>query len=168
MTPLPTLPSRSSYSSTRRRLTMSETQQITTNLPGLVVRMLVSDGERVREGQGILVTETMKCEQTLVAPVDGTVAFSCTVGDVVEPGHVVAQVTPVSASRPAPRRTRGPRPLAPQAVVDLVCGPNADPRLGPSARSGTFVEYDLVETPPMFANPSPGDRLVRVETGSHE
>ena len=63
--------------------------------------------------------------------------------------------------------TRGPRPLAPQSVVDLVCGPNADPRLGPAARSGTFVEYDLVETPPMFANPSPGDRLVRVEPG-HE
>ena len=49
---------------------MPGTQQITTNLPGLVVRMLVADGERVREGQGILVTETMKCEQTLVAPVD--------------------------------------------------------------------------------------------------
>ena len=146
---------------------MSDTQQITTNLPGLVIRLLVADGERVREGQGILVTETMKCEQTLVAPVDGTVAFSNTIGDVVEPGHVVAQVTPVRASKPAPVNTRGPRPLSPQSVVDLVCGPNADPRLGPAARSGTFVEYDLVETPPMFANPSPGDRLVRVEPG-HE
>ena len=71
------------------------------------------------------------------------------------------------ASKPAQVNTRGPRPLAPQAVVDLVCGPHADPRLGPAARSGTFVEYDLVETPPMFANPSPGDRLVRVEPG-HE
>ena len=71
------------------------------------------------------------------------------------------------ASKPAQVNTRGPRPLAPQSVVDLVCGPHADPRLGPAARSGTFVEYDLVETPPMFANPSPGDRLVRVEPG-HE
>ena len=146
---------------------MSDAQQITTNLPGLVIRLLVADGERVREGQGILVTETMKCEQTLLAPVDGTVAFSNTVGDVVEPGHVVAEVTPVRASKPAQVKTRGPRPLAPQSVVDLVCGPHADPRLGVSARSGTFVEYDLVETPPMFANPSPGDRLVRVDPG-HE
>ena len=146
---------------------MPDTQPITTNLPGLVIRLLVDDGERVREGQGILITETMKCEQTLVAPVDGTVAFSSTIGDVVEPGHVVAKVTPVRASKPATVNTRGPRPLSPQSVVDLVCGPNADPRLGPAARSGTFVEYDLVETPPMFANPSPGDRLVRVEPG-HE
>lgn len=141
--------------------------QITTTLPGLVVRHLVADGDRVREGEGILVTETMKCEQTLLAPSDGTVAFSCTVGDVVEPGHVVALVNPVRASKPAPVNTRGPRPLSPQSVVDLVCGPHADSRLGPAARSGTFVEYDLVETPPMFANPSPGDRLVRVEAG-HE
>ena len=146
---------------------MPDAQQITTNLPGLVVRLLVADGERVREGQGILITETMKCEQTLVAPVDGTVTFSSTIGDVVEPGHVVAKVTPVRAHKPAPRNTRGPRPLSPKSVVDLVCGPHADPRLGPAARSGTFVEYDLVETPPMFANPSPGDRLVRVEPG-HE
>lgn len=138
---------------------------VATTLPGLVVHQLVVDGEHVREGQGILVTETMKCEQTLLAPVDGAVAFSCTVGDVVEPGQVVAVVTPVRASKPAPVNTRGPRPLSPQAVVDLVCGPHADPRLGPAARSGTFVEYDLVETPPMFANPSPGDRLVRVEPG---
>ncbi len=146
---------------------MSDTQQIITNLPGLVVRLLVADGERVREGQGILVTETMKCEQTLVAPLDGTVAFSCTVGDVTDPGQTVAQVTPVRAEKPARSNTRGPRPLSPQSVVDLVCGPHADPRLGPAARSGTFVEYDLVETPSMFANPSPGDRLVRVEPG-HE
>ena len=135
---------------------MRDTQPITTNLPGLVIRLLVEDGERVREGQGILITETMKCEQTLVAPVDGTVAFSSTIGDVVEPGHVVAKVTPVRASKPAPVNTRGPRPLSPQSVVDLVCGPHADPRLGPAARSGTFVEYDLVETPPMFATHSRG------------
>src|SRR5688500_6782025 len=100
--------------------------QITTTLPGLVVRHLVADGEHVHEGQGILVTETMKCEQTLLAPADGTVALTCTLGDVVEPGHVVAVVTPVRASRPAPVKTRGPRPLSPQSVVDLVCGPHAD------------------------------------------
>jgi pyruvate/2-oxoglutarate dehydrogenase complex dihydrolipoamide acyltransferase (E2) component len=145
--------------------------QIRTNLPGLVVRHLVADGDRVSAGQGVVITETMKCEQTLLAPADGQIELSCSVGDVVEPGHVVARVTPVRASTPAPVNTRGPRPLSPQSVVDLVCGPHADPRLGPAARSGTFVEYDLVETPPMFANPSPGDRLVRVDSagpGGHQ
>jgi acetyl-CoA carboxylase carboxyltransferase component len=135
---------------------------IRTTLPGLVVRHLVADGERVRAGQGILITETMKCEQTLLAPTDGHVELTCTVGDVVEPGHTVATVKPIGAEVPVSKRGRGPRPLAPQAVVDLVCGPAADRALGPAARSGTFVEYDLVDMPATFASPSPGDRLQAV------
>jgi acetyl-CoA carboxylase carboxyltransferase component len=135
---------------------------IRTTLPGLVVRHLVADGERVRAGQGVLITETMKCEQTLLAPTDGHVELTCTVGDVVEPGHTVATVKPIGAEVPVSKRGRGPRPLAPQAVVDLVCGPAADRALGPAARSGTFVEYDLVDMPATFASPSPGDRLQAV------
>ncbi len=145
---------------------------VTTPLPGLVVRHLVEEGAHVVAGQPLVVTETMKCEQTLVAAIDGTVAFPCSVGAVVEPGDVVASVTPERRSRPAPDRGRGPRPASPQAVVDLVCGPRADGRLGPAARSGTFVEYDLAETPAMFATPKPGDRLVRTDDpvfgGAHE
>lgn len=141
------------------------TAAVATNLPGLVVRHLVSQGDHVIAGQGLVVTETMKCEQTLVAAINGTVAFPCSVGAVVEPGDVVASVTPERRARPVADRGRGPRPLSPQAVVDLVCGPRAEPRLGPAAVSGTFVEYDLVETPPMFATPRPDDQLVRVEAG---
>ena len=86
-------------------------EQITTTLPGLVVRQLVTDGERVREGEGILVTETMKCEQTLLAPIDGTVTFSFTIADVVAPAQVVALVPPVRtrkrlANRRPDRRRR--------------------------------------------------------------
>ena len=138
------------------------TTEILTTLPGLVVRHLVADGERVTAGQGVVITETMKCEQTLVAPTDGHVRLSCTVGDVVEPGQAVATVEPVDAQVPPSKRGRGPRPMAPQAVVDLVCGPTADPALGAGARSGTFVEYDLVDMPETFASPNPGDRLQQV------
>ena len=138
---------------------MSDVQDIITTLPGLVVRHLVAHGERVSAGQGILITETMKCEQTLLAPADGLVDLRCTVGDVVDPGQTVASVRAVDAAVRDSTRTRGPRPLAPQAVVDLVCGPAADRALGPAARSGTFVEYDLVDMPEMFATPDPGDRL---------
>ena len=151
---------------------MTSPAPVTTALPGLVVRHLVADGDHVTAGQGLVVTETMKCEQTLVATVDGTVAFPCSVGAIVEPGDVVASVTPERRAKPVPGRGRGPRPLSPQAVVDLVCGPHADPSLGPAATSGSFVEYDLLETPPMFATPRPGDRLVRVDApefgGVHE
>lgn len=138
---------------------------VTTQLPGLVVRHLVTEGDHVTAGQGLVVTETMKCEQTLFAAIDGTVSFPCSVGAVVEPGDAVASVTPERRVKPTPGRGRGPRPLSPQSVVDLVCGPGADPRLGPAARSGTFVEYDLVATPPMFATPRPDDQVVRVEPG---
>jgi acetyl-CoA carboxylase carboxyltransferase component len=138
---------------------MPDVQDIITTLPGLVVRHLVAHGERVSAGQGILITETMKCEQTLLAPADGLVDLCCTVGDVVDPGQTVASVRAVDAAVRDSTRTRGPRPLAPQAVVDLVCGPAADRALGPAARSGTFVEYDLVDMPEMFATPDPGDRL---------
>jgi acetyl-CoA carboxylase carboxyltransferase component len=141
---------------------MSDVQDITTTLPGLVVRHLVARGERVSAGQGILITETMKCEQTLIAPTDGEVDLCCTVGDVVDPGQTVATVRPIDVAVLNSKRTRGPRPLAPQAVVDLVCGPTADRALGPAARSGTFVEYDLLEMPAAFASPSPGDQLHRV------
>ncbi len=138
------------------------TTDILTTLPGLVVRHLVTDGERVTAGQGVVITETMKCEQTLVAPTDGHVRLSCTVGDVVEPGDAVASIQPVDTQVPQSKRGRGPRPLAPQAVVDLVCGPTADPALGAYARSGTFVEYDLVDMPETFASPNPGDKLQQV------
>ena len=138
------------------------TTDILTTLPGLVVRHLVTDGERVTAGQGVVITETMKCEQTLVAPTDGHVRLSCTVGDVVEPGDAVASIQPVDTQVPQSKRGRGPRPLAPQAVIDLVCGPTADPALGAYARSGTFVEYDLVDMPETFASPNPGDKLQQV------
>jgi pyruvate carboxylase subunit B len=43
-------------------------------MPGLVVRVLVSEGDEVDEGDGLLVLEAMKMENELRAPAAGTVA----------------------------------------------------------------------------------------------
>jgi 3-methylcrotonyl-CoA carboxylase alpha subunit len=42
-------------------------------MPGTLVRVLVSEGEAVREGQPLLVLEAMKMEHTVVAPYAGVV-----------------------------------------------------------------------------------------------
>jgi 3-methylcrotonyl-CoA carboxylase alpha subunit len=56
-------------------------------MPGRVVQLLVGAGDRVRQGQPLLVVEAMKMEHTIAAPHDGTVTrILYAVGDVVEEG----------------------------------------------------------------------------------
>ena len=133
---------------------------ITTALPGLVVRHLIADGEPVSRGDRLLVTETMKCEQTHVAPHDGVVRLSCALGEVIEAGSVVATIEELPREATQTARVRGPRPLGPRAVLDKVCGPRADQSLHPMAQSGTFLELALETSQTRFATAAPGDRLV--------
>ena len=53
-------------------------------MPGRVVRVLVSKGEAVRKGAGLLILEAMKMENEIQAPADGTVDELF-----VEPGQTV-------------------------------------------------------------------------------
>ncbi|OPL17799.1 MAG: hypothetical protein AVO35_07940 [Candidatus Aegiribacteria sp. MLS_C] len=46
---------------------------ITAPMPGLVVKILVSEGDEVRAGQGLLVLEAMKMQNEIPAPGSGTV-----------------------------------------------------------------------------------------------
>ena len=50
---------------------------IKTQMPGRIVRILVSEGDTVSEGQPLIVVEAMKMENELKSPVDGTVAKLC-------------------------------------------------------------------------------------------
>jgi len=43
-------------------------------MPGLVVKVLVTEGQTVRAGQGVIIVEAMKMENELKAPADGVVA----------------------------------------------------------------------------------------------
>lgn len=56
-------------------------------MPGRVVRVLVSRGDSVQRGAGLLILEAMKMENEIQAPVDGMVdEIFVTTGDTVEGG----------------------------------------------------------------------------------
>src|SRR5690606_23987507 len=60
---------------------------LTAPMPGKVVRVLATEGERVRRGTPLIVLEAMKMEHTIVAPADGIVErLAFAVGDLVEEG----------------------------------------------------------------------------------
>ena len=56
-------------------------------MPGTILEILVKQGQRVREGQTLLVMEAMKMESEVKAPVAGTVAeIHVSAGDTVQAG----------------------------------------------------------------------------------
>jgi len=61
--------------------------RLTSPMPGRVVQLLVAPGERVRQGQAMMVVEAMKMEHTIAAPRDGVVAaVHFAAGDLVDDG----------------------------------------------------------------------------------
>ena len=155
-------------------MSTTDTTDISVDLPGLVVRHLVALDDEVAAGDPLVVTETMKCESTVLAPAAGRVRHLAAIGDVLEPGEAVVRLAPVTADTPAqPRRARRARPLPPHQVLATVCGPDADERLGAAGRSGSFVELDLAEdSEPLRLDGGalrptarPGDRLTEVGPG---
>jgi biotin carboxyl carrier protein len=62
-------------------------------MPGLIVRVNVQDGDRVRAGQGLVVMEAMKMENELKATVAGVVRrVVVTPGSVVEKGATLLEM----------------------------------------------------------------------------
>ena len=62
---------------------------------GTIVTHLVEVGDKVEQGQGLMVMEAMKMEYTIEAPFNGTVtAFFFEPGELVSDGAVLADVTP--------------------------------------------------------------------------
>jgi biotin carboxyl carrier protein len=57
----------------RRRWQPTDRRQITTLIPGLIIRVLVAPGQPVRRGQGVVVLEAMKMRNEVQSPCDGTV-----------------------------------------------------------------------------------------------
>jgi biotin carboxyl carrier protein len=64
-------------------------------MPGKVVRVLVSAGDRVEAGQALVVLEAMKMETMLRAEIAGTVsAISAEPGIMVDAGVVLVELAP--------------------------------------------------------------------------
>ena len=67
--------------------------QITAQMPGKVVRVLVSEGDDVTAGQGVVVVEAMKMENEMAASKDGkVVSLNVEPGQSVESGAVLAVI----------------------------------------------------------------------------
>ena len=82
-------------------------------MQGVVVALPRAVGQAVREGQTVVVLESMKMEHAVPSPVGGTVdALPVAVGDLVPPGALVAQVRPggPAVAEPAAVRDSGVRP----------------------------------------------------------
>lgn len=71
----------------------SKPGHVTTNMPGNIVEVLVAVGDVVKQGQPVLVTEAMKMETEVQAPIAGTVVDVHVVkGDRVTPGEVLIEI----------------------------------------------------------------------------
>jgi len=69
-------------------------------MPGVMVSLLVMQGQPVAEGDALLVIESMKLQTTICAAIDGVVAeLPCAVGQSFQRGAVLAHL---QAVEPAP------------------------------------------------------------------
>lgn len=67
--------------------------QVTPPMPAVVIRILVTEGERVVKGQGLLVVAAMKMETTLKAPYGGTVTrIAVALQAKVAPGDILVTI----------------------------------------------------------------------------
>jgi 3-methylcrotonyl-CoA carboxylase alpha subunit len=80
----------------RRRQRMPGTDTpgtLRAGMPGLVLDVLVTEGEPVARGDTLVLMEAMKMEIRLTAPLDGTVRHvHCHAGEVVARGHLLLEL----------------------------------------------------------------------------
>jgi oxaloacetate decarboxylase alpha subunit/pyruvate carboxylase subunit B len=68
---------------------------ITAPMPGMVIRYEVKVGDRVKEGDVVVVFEAMKMENNIPSPIDGTVkAINFTAGASVPQNAAMAIISP--------------------------------------------------------------------------
>jgi pyruvate carboxylase subunit B len=76
-----------------KRKQASAPGDVSTTMPGNIVDVLVKVGDVVKAGQAVLITEAMKMETEVQAPIAGTVkAVHVAKGDRVNPGDVLVEI----------------------------------------------------------------------------
>ncbi len=79
--------------SARRKGLQTVPQDITPPTPAVVVRLLVSEGDTINKGEGVIVLSAMKMETTLTAPYKGRVSrINVSKGDQVSPGQILVDI----------------------------------------------------------------------------
>ena len=70
--------------------------EVTTSMPGKVVKILVKKGDKVKIKQPLVIVESMKMENEINSPTDGIVeSVHFKAGDLVEPGQAIIKLEPV-------------------------------------------------------------------------
>ena len=68
---------------------------VTSDIPGLVIELKVKEGQKVHQGQPVVVVEAMKMQNELAAAVSGTVTeIPAHVGQTVNPGDPLVVIEP--------------------------------------------------------------------------
>ncbi len=76
-----------------KRKAASAPGDVSTSMPGNIVDVLVKEGDVVKAGQAVLISEAMKMETEVQAPIAGTVkAVHVAKGDRVNPGEVLIEI----------------------------------------------------------------------------
>lgn len=79
--------------SSGKRKQASAPGDVSTSMPGNIVDVLVKVGDKVKAGQAVLISEAMKMETEVQAPIAGTVtAVHVAKGDRVNPGDVLVEI----------------------------------------------------------------------------
>jgi len=69
--------------------------EVSTAMPGKVVKVLVNEGDEVKEGDPLVIVEAMKMENEFKSPIDGVIkSIKVKEGDVVETNAVLIVVEP--------------------------------------------------------------------------
>jgi len=76
-----------------KRKTANALGDVSISMPGNIIDVLIQIGDKVKAGQPILITETMKMESEIQAPIAGTVkAVHVAKGDRVIPGKILVTI----------------------------------------------------------------------------
>lgn len=66
--------------------------KMTSPMPGMIKKLAVANGSKVKKGDVIVILEAMKMDNDLNAPCDGTVTFTVSEGSNVETGATLAVI----------------------------------------------------------------------------
>lgn len=78
-----------------RRSPNTAQNDLTAQMPGQVMALLVAEGENVTQGQPLLILEAMKMETRITAPITGTVQrVLVQQGEIVSQGQMLIELTP--------------------------------------------------------------------------
>ena len=121
-------------------VTVSGGESVSAPMPGNILKVNVSVGQKVKAGDVLVVLEAMKMENEIMAPCDGTVsAVPVSKGSTVNTGDLLVAIGgSVVAAAPAPVAAPAPAPVA---------APAPAPVAAPAAAAAAPVAGEVVKAP---------------------